>query len=282
VRFIQSSLILLLIMAIALPVIAQPDPVRAPVPAGWTAVDEEYRYHRDTLWEYINGAAELFLSYGFRELVVLDMEQGDSGLSVSVYDMSRPLDAFGIYERERPGSGDELAGVGAAAILQPPYRGLFLKDRFYVKVEVGGDDVTAEQLTQAMRDIADALPGDNELPDQLTALPEPNRVPGSVAFTGSSYLGLGDLNNCLHAEYRQEDGPAYELFVMTPSTAFLKDMDRKWSRENCKAAELMIWREIPYKGVVMMRGDETQLLGVSGFAEREATHTFLHSLDETE
>ena len=130
-------LVLLLVLVAASVAVAQPDPIHVPVPSGWTAIDEEYRYDRENLWEYINGAAELFLSYGFSELIVLDVEKGDSGLTLSVHDMGSSLGAFGIFEREKPSTGDQLDGIGAAAILQPPYRGLFLKDRFYVKAEVG-------------------------------------------------------------------------------------------------------------------------------------------------
>jgi len=114
-------LVLLWGFAAASMAVAQPEPIHVPVPSGWTAIDEEYRYDRDNLWEYINGAAELFLTYGFSELIVLDVEKGDSGLTLSVYDMGSSLGAFGIFEREKPSSGDLLAGIGARAILQPPF-----------------------------------------------------------------------------------------------------------------------------------------------------------------
>jgi len=269
---------MLLMLAATIPVAAQPEPLPVPVPAGWTAVDEEYRYGRDNLWEYVNGAAELFLTYGFRELAVLDVEKGDSALTVSIYDMSRPLDAFGIYESEKPASGSELTGVGAAAILQPPYRGLVLKDRFYVKIEVGGDDISAEVLSQAMRDVAAALPGNDELPAQLKALPEPGRVPGTVSFSGRNYLGFGDLSNCLHAAYKLDDGTEFSLFVMKPSQSFIAGKDRRWTTVETDDDSLILWREVPYEGVVVLRGDETALLGISGVPDFEAATEVLDSL----
>ena len=277
-RIVLNVLILGLALAFAVPAAAQPEPVQVPVPAGWTSVDEEYRFDRDSLWEYINGAADLFLSYGFRELVVLDLEQGDSALSVSVYDMGRPLDAYGVFERERPADGDPLAGAGALAVLQPPYRGLLLKDRFYVKVEVGGGDVSGDLLGRAMRDIAAALPGSDDLPPQLKSLPEQGRVPGTVAFAGRDFLGLADLRNCLHATYKQADEFEYRLFVMTPSKAFLNGKSSKWTSEIRPDGSLFFWREIPYEGVVVLQGNEKQLLGVAGFADRETAAALLESL----
>lgn len=277
-RVVLNLLVLVIFAAAAIPAAAQPEPVHVPVPEGWTAVDEEYRYGRDNVWEYINGAAEQFLSYGFRELVVLDVEQGESALTISVYDMGRPLDAFGIFETESPASGDRVDGVGAAAILQPPYRALMLKDRFYVKLEVGGEDVSARQLKQAMVNIAQSLPGKDGLPAQLEALPEQDRVPGTVSFAGSNFLGFGDLSNCLHADYKQDDDLEYRLFVMAPSKTFLKGIDKKWTRSEGKPDSLLLWREIPYEGVVVLMGDEKQLLGVAGFEDFKTASALLESL----
>ena len=58
-------LVLTVLVAATVSAFAQPPGLHVPVPAGWTAVDQEYRFGRDDLWEYINGAAELFLTYRF-------------------------------------------------------------------------------------------------------------------------------------------------------------------------------------------------------------------------
>lgn len=107
---IGLGLVLTAMAVAAMPVLAQPPEIHVPVPGGWTAVDQEYRYGREDLWEYINGAAELFLTYRFRDLVVADFEQGDGALTISLYDMGSPLDAFGIYETEKP--AEHVPGVG--------------------------------------------------------------------------------------------------------------------------------------------------------------------------
>ena len=168
-KIVLGSVLVLLALAV-IPAAAQParsQDARVPVPEGWTAVDQEYRYDRESLWEYINGAAEMFLSYRFRELVVADFEQGDGALTIYVYDMSRPLDAFGIFEAEKPAKATVVEDVGSAALMQAPYRGLMIKDRFYVKIEVGSGDITAEVLRGALQDVAEGLPGNSDLPPEL-------------------------------------------------------------------------------------------------------------------
>jgi len=256
--------VLVLLVATAIPAVAQPSEVHVPVPDRWTAVDREYRYDRETLWQYINGAAELFLSYRFRELVVADFEQGDGAITIYLYDMSRALDAFGIFEAEKPTQATVVEDVGSAALLQAPYRALMIKDRFYVKIEVGSGDVSAETLRGALQDVAAGLPGDNDLPAELAALPEENRVPGTVAFAGSDFLGFEDLSGCLYADYEDAEGEVYRLFVMKPSRSFLRNHGGKWTQSEHEG-RLMYTRSIPYRGVVVLLGDEERMTGVSGF-----------------
>lgn len=268
----------LLLTAVAYPAAAQSPELHVPVPDGWTAMDEEeYRYGRESLWEYINGAAELFLKYRFRELVAADFEQGDAALTVCVYDMGFPLDAFGIFEAEKPATAEVLPDLGSAAVLQPPYRGLLIKNRFYVKIEAGGGDVSAEALRQAMENVAAGLPGESGLPPELAALPEDGRLPGTVAFAGGDFLGFEDLRACLYADYEDDGGHGYRLFVMKPGAAFLGNESGKWARSE-RDGRLMFTREIPYRGVVVLMGSPERLIGVSGFEEVEPATALLATL----
>ena len=140
-----------------------------------------------------------------------------------------------------------------------------IKDRFYVKIEIGSGDVSAETLRRALQDVAAGLPGDSDLPPELAALPEEGRVPGTVAFAGSNFLGFEDLSGCLYADYKDAEGEVYRLFLMEPSSRFLRDAGDKWTRSEHED-QLMLTRSIPYRGVVVLLGDEERMIGVSGFA----------------
>ncbi len=270
-------LVLTVLVAATVSSFAQPPGIHVPVPAGWTAVDQEYRFGRDDLWEYINGAAELFLTYRFNELVVADFEKGEDAVTISVYDMGSPLDAFGVYETEKPAEAELVTDAGLVGVLQPPYRGLLIKDRHYVKIEAGGGDISSETLRDALLDVASGLPGENGLPSELNALPTGGRVPGTVAFAGSDFLGLEDLKACLHADYKDADGNEYELFVMKPTDAFLRNETGKWT-SSAPGEPLTFTRQIPYRGVVVLMGDSEQLIGVSGFKEVEQAAALLKTL----
>ncbi len=79
-----------------------PGPNAAP---GWVRGGDARCYSPDALYEYIDGAADLYLSYGFKQAVVGDYVksgEGEHWITVDVYDMGAPLHAFGIYGAEKP------------------------------------------------------------------------------------------------------------------------------------------------------------------------------------
>ncbi|MCJ7630611.1 MAG: hypothetical protein MUO50_19725, partial [Longimicrobiales bacterium] len=90
-----------------------------PEVAGWTQPGEVLTYDSDTLWEYINGAAELFVAYGVQSCRTTDLTSGDLTVTVDLYDMGTPLNAYGVFEREASGESIQLTGA-IAAMVSPP------------------------------------------------------------------------------------------------------------------------------------------------------------------
>ena len=111
---------------------------------GWEPTADQRAFGPDSLWVYINGAADQFLSHGFRELRCRDLQAGEVAATVSVYDMGNPLNAFGIYGVEAASGGD-VVEAGARAVMSPPYQALLLKGRYYVKVESFGGGLSDGQ-----------------------------------------------------------------------------------------------------------------------------------------
>ena len=100
---------------------------------GWAQTGEVLTYDADNLWEYINGAAELFVEYDVQTCRTADLSAGDLTVTVDLYDMGTPLNAFGIFVRERPVAGAPLPNATEATV-SPPYQALLLKGTTYVKV----------------------------------------------------------------------------------------------------------------------------------------------------
>ena len=73
-----------------------------PEVTGWKQSGEIQTFLPKTLFEYINGAADLYLSYDFEELKVAEyLNEKKASVIVDVYRHKTPTHAFGIYSQER-------------------------------------------------------------------------------------------------------------------------------------------------------------------------------------
>jgi len=80
---------------------------------GWKKTEGPTSYAPDSLYQYINGAAEVYLSYDFRELTVVTYENAnEDSITIEIYRHATPNDGFGIYSQEKPRSGSYLK-IGA-------------------------------------------------------------------------------------------------------------------------------------------------------------------------
>ena len=240
--------------------------------AGWSPQDEPSTYDATGLWELINGAADIFLSYGFETVTVQKFSAGEVTASIAVYDMGRPLNAFGIYRTEAP--ADETAvSVGTEAVVSPPYQCLLLKDRYYVKVEAYEGDIdqaTGEALVAA---IADALPGNAGLPPEFMALPIDGMVAGSSQYTREALYGLAELNESVHAAYTDDTGSEYQAFVLLHTDEVTADdvwqkLTSRW-QEIDHGGEPVLFREVPYSGLVGVIRSNGGIIGVTNAADEE-------------
>jgi hypothetical protein len=240
---------------------------------GWTPQGEIAIYTPDTLWEAINGAADTFLAYGFQLLRLQQFSAGDVTVTVSVYDMGAPINAFGVYRAEMPA---DLPVVDACteAVVSPPYQCLLLKDRYYVKVDAHEGDIDDASGAGLVNAIAQGLPGSTELPAALAELPFEGMVAGSARYTRERLLGLAELNDAVHARYLDDAGTGYQVFVVLPhEDGSLEEawdaLAQRWQWIEHGGVPVL-YREVPYEGLVGVVRGETGLLGVAGVAGQEA------------
>jgi hypothetical protein len=233
---------------------------------GWAPTSEVSRYGPDELWEIINGAADAFLGYGFELLTVQDYAAGDISVSVQRYDMGSSLNAFGIYRTEAP-IEEEALPIGTQAVVSPPYQALLLKDRYYLKVEALEGALDRATGAALLEKIADKLPGTEELPPALAALPRAGMVSGSERYAKQNLLGLAELDNAIHAAYLDESGRRYTAFVV-PAVAGTP-MDETWAILEADwqpiehGGRRVLYREVPYSGLIGAQRADVGLLGVS-------------------
>lgn len=152
---------------------------------------EVITYGKETLYDYLNGGAELYFDYDIVSIASREYElPKDSGIEVSIYDMSDAGNAFGIYSIFAY-AGADRADIGNDAIRTPATLD-FWKGRYYCKLMAyGGAEGTEEIMDALARYIADRIPEAGTRPDLVGRLPEEGRIPGSEKY----FVGPLGLNN---------------------------------------------------------------------------------------
>jgi hypothetical protein len=237
---------------------------------GWTLAGEVLTYDADNLWEYINGAAELFVQYDVQTCRTADLAAGDLVVTVDLYDMGTPLNAFGVFKQENPG-GPPLARAVMAAV-SPPYQAILLKGATYVKVNAIEGELTDTSGRELLEALADALPGSTTLPAELGLLPEDGKVAGSDGYQRQGFLGLTELPGCVYAEYSDDGDQTWQGFVVLPpagsSQASVWDaLAEDWTLLE-GAGLTVLYRDIPYRGLVGVAMADGSIVGVSGAADQ--------------
>jgi uncharacterized protein DUF6599 len=231
----------------------------------WTAADTIDQYDFSNLWEYINGAADLFIMYGFQNLHSCEMSSSDIEVVVDVYNMGNRLNAFGMYKTERGDIKDKL-NIGVEAVITSPNQSLMLKDIYYIKVNVYEGELSSEKNQSLLGSIAEFLPGSNEFPTEFELLPSENKIENTENFAKEGYLGLSELTNCLYAEYETKDDSNFQYFVILPETnesheSIWNNFSEKWKKLDSPNTPIL-FRKIPYKGMVGIIKTDTGILGV--------------------
>jgi hypothetical protein len=138
--------------------------------SGWKWDGRENHYNPRTIFEYINGAGELYIAYNFSGVKVRRYEKGNEPpITAEIYDMQTSEDAFGVFSFERQ---DEEAGIGQGSEFGG---GLlrFWKGKYFVSVFAEGQGKEAETAVLELgRGIAASIRSPGPPPKLLSALPK--------------------------------------------------------------------------------------------------------------
>ncbi len=137
--------------------------------AGWTWDGKEMKYNSKTLFDYIDGAAELYLAYGFQSLRVRRFEKSNQPpITVELYEMASSEDAYGVFSFERQ---DEAVGIGQGSEFGG---GLlrFWKGKYFVSIYADGEGAEVESAILTMgRATADSIQGTGPEPKLVDFIP---------------------------------------------------------------------------------------------------------------
>jgi len=224
-RYCKNLLIILIIIAVtcvdtgAEPGVGTIFSIVPPAP-GWKLEGQPYRHDTRNLYEYINGAAEFFIAYGFVELTGANyapISGGKDAVTIDIYDMGGKLNAFGMFQSRRNDQASVL-NFGAVSIGSDDYLA-FQKDRFYVEIQGYIINKKEQAAIETMAAVAATyLPGDNSLPEELSYLPEKGRIAGSERYIRGGILGHAFLDRGLTGDYQIKGQKVTAFIAMLPSS----------------------------------------------------------------
>jgi hypothetical protein len=145
----------------------------------WVKTDEIF-YNRETLYDYINGGAELYLSYGFQDLITQIYQMGGQpDIVIDLFDMETSDNAFGVFSHSREKLSDEFGqGSQYTAGLM-----LFWKDRYYISILASPETPESKKTVYDLARQIDARIGKKgKLPELLHRLPTEHLVDISVRY----------------------------------------------------------------------------------------------------
>jgi hypothetical protein len=147
---------------------------------GWKSDGKDGLYDRKTLYNYIDGSAEVYLAFDFRQAFSRHfVKHGQPGITLDFFDMGSSQDAYGIFTFEREGMS---IGIGedseyAAGFLR------FWKGRYFVSILADKETASVRKAVMDLgKAIAKSIKDEGKRPEILSLLPRKGLIETSIRF----------------------------------------------------------------------------------------------------
>jgi hypothetical protein len=251
---------------------------------GWKKTGEILTFSPRMLYDYIDGAVDLYLSYEFQELKVAEYQnEKKASVTVEVYRHKTPTQAFGIYSQERLSNANFL-DIGAQGYLE---KGIlnFMTGNYYVKMNsIDTEAEDEEVLLTFAKKVAQKLGGKGSLPSILTAFPEEGKKKNSEKFIAKNFLGYSFLHSGFTADY-ELSGKRFKLYVIEGADQKeCRNMIQKYlekiekPRENLAEGRFIL--QDPYHGEMDFTWKGKYIWGVLNLGDPAARLKYLELFEE--
>jgi len=165
---------------------------------GWTTSGKTLRFLGSNLFNYIDGGAEIFYEFGFKELQVQSYRQKENEIVLEVYQMNSPASALGIYlmkcGNETPIEKIQARNSGNK------YQFTIVKGGYFIQINsFAGDEKLIPVMTALAQQTLKFVPKEKPV-TILNRLPKEDLVPNSELIVRGFYglqpiytFGEGDI-----------------------------------------------------------------------------------------
>ena len=169
----------------------------------------------DSLWEYIDGDAEIYHQYGFVDVSTGDYKMGDLEFVADIYRFDNSINAYGLYTAVRPINPDTV-NYGIQGFISETML-TFVKGDYLVRlIAFETSDEVTNALNAMASEIAPNLPGDTLKPADFALLPPENVIGATDKYFSSSFQGQAFLTDVYVQSY-DLDGDTVTLFISLDS-----------------------------------------------------------------
>jgi len=179
----------------------------------WARAAQIQMFNPGDLWEHIDGAAEQYLAYGFRDLATTrySSDQTRTAVVAEIYRMEDARGAFGIYRQEinpkaRP-LGLGLEGRASSNTIR------FWLAEFYVKLTTPPGGGRMRELEVLGAAIAKGLGPPGQMPAEVGWFPAAGLLPDSVKYIPADALGQASFAHAFEARYERPGEPSTAIVV---------------------------------------------------------------------
>ena len=183
---------------------------------GYKKVSNYPVYGPDKLWDFINGAADTYLAYGFVDLHVIEYKKAKNVIKLEIYRHKDNTMAFGIYSTERSPSF-RFMNLGAQGYIADGAINFF-KGNYYVKIRTYSKNEKVLQSAESLAlKVSNMLEGDSKMPVLLSQFPETGKKINEETYINESVLGHKFLNKAFKGVY-QVGSDNFAIYIIQNST----------------------------------------------------------------
>jgi hypothetical protein len=195
-------------------------------PAGWKTSLDDRIYTPESLYDYIDGGAELYLSFNMIEVASRIIAMDEAEIRIEIFDMSSSSDAFGVFSHTRT-RDEKQYGQGSQYFTGAL---IFWKANYYIAITANDEN---DEIIQAMQSLAKQIEQKigqtGELPGITKLLPPENLLEdGFIYFhhyiwlnsyyyiSNENLLNIDNHTSALMAKYGDRENRYYLLLVEYP------------------------------------------------------------------
>ena len=239
---------------------AQPFPELPGQIDGWSLTEKQLLETRQSLYDYIDGGAELYISYGFQSAISCRyIKEGQPEVTAEIFDLGSAPNAFGVYSQTRDMEETDY-GQGSYYVNGAQF---FWKGRYWISLMTSETTEESVKLLLKLAGLIDeVITETGEPPSILSVLPAEGLVPGGTLYfhhyiwlnsyyfiAAENILEIDENTPAVLAKYGPPEERLYLLAIEYPDiakaeqafTAFGKHFFPEGLNNNCIQLEDKTW-----------------------------------------